>query len=56
MKKIVLKTVDLVKFNNFIDSLIPLSDNGTIFFKLNSKELSSDSHNVGWNYYQEFKN
>lgn len=45
MNKITLKTVDLVKFNNFVDSLIPLSDSGTIYFKLDKKGLSTDAHN-----------
>jgi len=45
MKKVVLKTVDLVKFNSFIDSLIPLSESGTIYFKIDSEGLSTDSHN-----------
>ncbi len=45
MKKVVLKTVDLVKFNNFIDSLIPLSDSSTIYFKLDKNGLSTDAHN-----------
>jgi len=45
MKKVVLKTVDLVKFNNFIDSLIPLNETGTIYFKIDSKYISTDSHN-----------
>jgi hypothetical protein len=45
MKKVVLKTVDLVKFNNFIDSLIPLSESGTIYFKIDSKGIDTDSHN-----------
>ena len=45
MKKVTLKKVDLVKFNTFIDSLIPLSESGTVYFKLDSKEISTDSHN-----------
>lgn len=45
MKKVVLKTVDLVKFNNFIDSLIPLSDSGTIYFKIDENGIDTDSHN-----------
>lgn len=45
MKKVVLKKVDLVKFNNFIDSLIPLSESGTIYFKINQSSILTDSHN-----------
>ncbi len=45
MKKVVLKTVDLVKFNNFIDSLISLNESGTIYFKIDENGLDTDSHN-----------
>jgi len=45
MKKVVLKSVDLVKFNSFIDSLIPLNGTGTIYFKIDSDGISTDSHN-----------
>lgn len=45
MKKVVLKTVDLVKFNEFIDSLIPLSESGTIYFKIGPDGLSTNAHN-----------
>jgi hypothetical protein len=45
MKKAVLKKVDLVKFKEFIDSLVPLSESGTIYFKINDKYISTDSHN-----------
>ena len=45
MKKVVLKTVDLVKFNLFIDSLIPLNDAGTVYFKIDSNGIDTDSHN-----------
>jgi hypothetical protein len=45
MKKVVLETVDLVKLNNFIDSLISLNGSGTIYFKLGKNGISTDSHN-----------
>ena len=45
MKKLVLKTVDLVKFNNFIDSLIPLNETGTVYFKIGTNGVETDSHN-----------
>tara|TARA_R110000796_G_scaffold153583_3_gene270158 strand:+ start:1856 stop:2638 length:783 start_codon:yes stop_codon:yes gene_type:complete len=45
MKKVVLKKVDLVKFNSFIDTLTPLNETGTIYFKIDDKEISTDSHN-----------
>jgi hypothetical protein len=45
MKKVVLKTVDLVKFNNFIDSLIPLDDASTIYFKISKEGIQTDAHN-----------
>ena len=45
MKKVVLKTVDLVKFNNFIDSLIPLDDASTIYFKIDQEGIRTDAHN-----------
>lgn len=46
MKKVVLKTVDLVKFNNFINSLIPLDDASTIYFKIDKEGIRTDAHNT----------
>ena len=45
MKKVVLKKVDLVKFNNFIDTLIPLDEASTIYFKIDKHGIKSDAHN-----------
>tara|TARA_Y100000389_G_scaffold19791_1_gene17133 strand:+ start:22380 stop:23162 length:783 start_codon:yes stop_codon:yes gene_type:complete len=45
MKKVILKTVDLVKFNNFIDSLIPLDEASTIYFKIDQEGIRTDAHN-----------
>ena len=55
MKKVVLKKVDLVKFKDFIDSLVPLSDAGTVYFKLTPEGLVTDSHNEAGNIIKSIK-
>ena len=45
MKKVVLKNLNLNSINTLLDILIPLSDSGTVYFKVSDKGIFTDSHN-----------